>query len=45
MNNAAFPTNEGAVLDISHVKKVVMLVVTEEKLGAFFLNEKAAIPI
>ncbi len=40
-----FPPNNGAVLNISSILRAVMSSAAEAKLGAFFINAKAAIPI
>jgi hypothetical protein len=43
-NNTAKPTNNGAILTIAQIIKVVMSLAAEAKVGALYINCREAIP-
>ena len=44
-NNTEYPANNGSVLTVANIIKVVMSSAAEAKLGALFINCRKAIPI
>ena len=44
-NNAPFPPNNGAVLNIAQIIKAVMTSAAEAEMGALYINAREAIPM
>eukprot|EP00804_Cyclotella_cryptica_P013709 CCRYP_016145-RA/>CCRYP_016145-RA protein AED:0.33 eAED:0.33 QI:0/-1/0/1/-1/1/1/0/103 len=42
-NNAAVPPNNGAILNIAHIIKHIMVLVTEAELGALYITAHEAV--
>ena len=45
LNNAAFPPNNGAILNIAQIIKAVMSSAAETKLGTVYINAREAVYI
>ena len=43
-NNAQFPANNGAVLNVASIIKAVMTSAAEAKIGALYINAREAVP-